>query len=468
MNVRMVSVGQNPATHTPGGVPPVKLRSRPVPSLFQRPRSSDWRFLSISSIATPLFLIAAAGCATHTGLDRRTDVDRSRSSQLRNSHGSSLRRPAPVNLARVSAMANSQKIDSPRLLPRRKIAPRRPTWRNRSNLPPIPDLDPDPNPSDFGDLDSLLAGSDETVPARLDGAKPSTSKPHQSPNIRSARGNSRLVQTLKSVAAHRQGHGGRCDRVVGRGVVDRDDGATSMWCLRGFPDHPRDRPGRDGDRLRGRAGRAGPPRRVEGPAAGRRARPPGDPTVPARGPGRRLAAAPAHRAGLSRVGTVDDVPYLRDAVHRGRQPGRPDRRAARASIGHGARARARHRPTASAPSDARGRACCRAGSPPRVASSIASRPSRRLPIRRRRRPAPRSTCRFATGRISAPSPGWASRRPRRSATPTTRGSSTATSSPPTCSRPPRRPLGRRLRHGRRPGRRRADDDRRPAGHACAT
>ncbi len=33
-------------------------------------------------------------------------------------------------------------------------------------------------------------------------------------------------------------------------------------------------------------------------------------------------------------------------------------------------------------------------------------------------------------------------------------------------RPPRRPLGRRLRHGRRAGRRRADDDRRPARHAA--
>ena len=45
---------------------------------------------------------------------------------------------------------------------------------------------------------------------------------------------------------------------------------------------------------------------------------------------------------------------------------------------------------------------------------------------------PRRRRRFGATRICAPSPGWASRPPRRSATRTTRGSSTATSSRPTC------------------------------------
>ena len=70
--------------------------------------------------------------------------------------------------------------------------------------------------------------------------------------------------------------------------------------------------------------------RPEGPAAGRGPRPAGPPAVPARGPGRRLAAAPADRAGLRRR-PGRRRPLLRDAVHRGGQPGRPDRRAARAA-----------------------------------------------------------------------------------------------------------------------------------------
>ena len=131
------------------------------------------------------------------------------------------------------------------------------------------------------------------------------------------------------------------------------------------------------------------------------------------------------------VGIVDDVPYLRDAVHRGGQPGRPDRRAARAR-------RPRHGP-ARRPIAVRRvararwrRACCRAGSPRRAATPTADRHHAPVADDVDTPATTAPPCRFAAGRISARSPGWASRRPRRSATPTTRGSFTATSSRPTC------------------------------------
>ena len=62
---------------------------------------------------------------------------------------------------------------------------------------------------------------------------------------------------------------------------------------------------------------------------GRGPRSAGDPAVPARGPGRRLVATPADRAGLRRR-RCRRGPLLRHAVYRRGKPGRPDRRAARA------------------------------------------------------------------------------------------------------------------------------------------
>ena len=67
---------------------------------------------------------------------------------------------------------------------------------------------------------------------------------------------------------------------------------------RRLPDRPRDRPGRDGGRLRGRADLAGPPRGAEGPARAGGRRPEGPGAVPPRGPGRGAAAPHQHRAGL--------------------------------------------------------------------------------------------------------------------------------------------------------------------------
>ena len=88
--------------------------------------------------------------------------------------------------------------------------------------------------------------------------------------------------------------------------LDRDvTGATGR-----VPDHPRDRPWGDGNRLRGVSGLAQPPR---GPEDVARARRPGP--VPPRGQGGRAAAPYEHRAGLRRRRARGPA-LLRDAVHR--------------------------------------------------------------------------------------------------------------------------------------------------------
>src|SRR5262249_42372609 len=82
----------------------------------------------------------------------------------------------------------------------------------------------------------------------------------------------------------------------------------------------------DGDRLRGRAAVAGPPRGAEGPAGARPAQLPPPPAVPPRGPVRRPATPHQHRAGLRR-GRGGGPALLRDAVHYRLAPARGHRRA---------------------------------------------------------------------------------------------------------------------------------------------
>ena len=104
---------------------------------------------------------------------------------------------------------------------------------------------------------------------------------------------------------------------------------THPWADRRLPDPPRDRPGRHGGGLRGRADLAGPPRGAEGPAGARVRRPDGPGAVPPRGPRRGPAAPHQHRAGL-RGGPGRRRPLLRHAVHPG--PGaRPGHRRAAAA-----------------------------------------------------------------------------------------------------------------------------------------
>ncbi len=129
------------------------------------------------------------------------------------------------------------------------------------------------------------------------------------------------------------------------------------------------------------------------------------------------------------VGTVDDVPYyamqfieggsLADLIAELRE-----------LIGHGACPSAAPTDRGAPSTLAAGLLSGRFAPPRREADRSRAAPSRSAV---RRRPAPRSTCRSATGRISRRSRGWASRRPRRSPTRMTRASFTATSSPPTCS-----------------------------------
>ena len=92
---------------------------------------------------------------------------------------------------------------------------------------------------------------------------------------------------------------------------------------RRLPDPPRDRPGRHGRRLRGRADLAGPPRGAEGPAAAQLS---SDRMVqaalPPRGAGRGPAAPHQHRAGLRGRRAGRGCPLLRDAVHPGPGAGR--------------------------------------------------------------------------------------------------------------------------------------------------
>ena len=89
----------------------------------------------------------------------------------------------------------------------------------------------------------------------------------------------------------------------------------------GLPARPRDRPRRDGRGLRGGAAFARPARRAEGAAAGGGAGPAAAPAVPQRGAGRGAAPPHEHRAGL-RGGLRAVGALLRDAVHRGPEPGR--------------------------------------------------------------------------------------------------------------------------------------------------
>ena len=83
-----------------------------------------------------------------------------------------------------------------------------------------------------------------------------------------------------------------------------------------FPDPPRDRPGRHGGRLRGRAGVARPPCRSQDPRRRRPAHRHPDSAVPARGPLGGPAAPPQHRAGPWR-GRARGGALLRHAVHSG-------------------------------------------------------------------------------------------------------------------------------------------------------
>ena len=173
---------------------------------------------------------------------------------------------------------------------------------------------------------------------------------------------------------------------------------------------------------------------------------------------------PAHRAGASPSGTVDDVPYfamqfieggsLADLIAELRGLDRPGTGSSAASTD---RRCTQH---------ARGRAPLGPVRPtaPRARSGAGPR---RPPIRRRCRPAPAldlvdpqpglspdgRPAGHPGGRGARLRPRPGDRPPRRQAGQPAAG-------------PPRRPLGRRLRHGRRPGRRRADADRRPARHAA--
>ena len=91
-----------------------------------------------------------------------------------------------------------------------------------------------------------------------------------------------------------------------------------------LPHPPRDRPGRDGGRLRGGADFARPPRGPEGAAVCRDVGPTPVAAVPQRGPGGRRPEPSQHcRHPLGRLRARR--PLLRDGVHRGADAGPGDR-----------------------------------------------------------------------------------------------------------------------------------------------
>ncbi len=193
-------------------------------------------------------------------------------------------------------------------------------------------------------------------------------------------------------------------------------------------------PGRNGDRLRGRADFARPPRGAQGFAVGRGSRSAAVATVSPGSPGRRPSASLAHRADLfGRLRTRRLL--LCDAVHRRAQPGRRDRRAEKQqpATTHGRRRRlSADSPTVqntARPVD------CRTASLRRRAPlpTEAARPTRR---HRAQQPQPPTTGAGSRGNPDAPGrhatlqsiqstgltsarlPAWGCKRPRRSITPT--------------------------------------------------
>ena len=179
------------------------------------------------------------------------------------------------------------------------------------------------------------------------------------------------------------------------------------------------------------------------------------PAVPGRGPGRRLPAPPAHRAGPRRRLRARR-PLLRHAVHRGPEPGRRDRRAAPARR-PGPGRRARPEPDASRPRRRRPVALGRAwptgrAESTRAAATAASRDARPdARAGRAGRPAAGSSTRSRGFFRTAARLGVQAAEALDHAH--DRGSSTATSSRPTCCSTPGPPLGHRLRPGPGPGRR---------------
>ena len=156
-----------------------------------------------------------------------------------------------------------------------------------------------------------------------------------------------------------------------------------------------------------------------------------------------------HRPGLrGRLRAVG--PLLRDAVHRGPEPGRGDPRAAPrprpASAGATLGASGNDGDAGVVDRAANGMTAgvaTRDGASP--GAGAAESPARRA----RRRPSAENLstlrARKKSATSTAPSPGSACRRPRRWSTPTSSASSTATSSRPTCCSTCRAPLGHRLR-----------------------
>ena len=149
--------------------------------------------------------------------------------------------------------------------------------------------------SDAGDLDPGLLELIDQITWRLESGATVDEEAAR-------RGAPGLGARHSQARAHAAGNG-----TGGRGYRRRPASGVARCARPGGPagrgrlPHPsRDRPRRHGDRLRGRAGRAGPAGRLEGPAAGRGPRSAGDPAVSARGPGGRLAATPADRAGVRR------------------------------------------------------------------------------------------------------------------------------------------------------------------------
>ena len=113
----------------------------------------------------------------------------------------------------------------------------------------------------------------------------------------------------------------------GRRTLRRGHGLPGLGAGGRLPDRPRDRPGRDGDRLRGRAGLAGPTRGAEAAAPRPEGRREAPGPVRAGGAGGGEAAPHQHRPGLRRR-RARGLALLRDATDRGPRPGRGHRRAA--------------------------------------------------------------------------------------------------------------------------------------------